>query len=146
MSEELNTKGIHQFIHIEQDADIEIIASEKDIELLEESLKGYVEKNVVIIEDSVGLPPSPPPSSGYVELPNRLPLGLVLGFVTQLIVLVVGGTAMWSSMNAKLEVQSSKISNLEVNMYTKSEAMIRQEYTSQNLAEMKDLINKKTGN
>lgn len=137
MSQDSNIKDIHKFVHIEQDADIEIIGSTVSLEELEDKLKNYKETSSVIIEDS---------TSGFVELPNRLPLGVVVGFVTQLIVLVVGGTTMWSSMTAKLDIQSSKIASLEANMYTKSEAMLRQEYTSKDIEELKNLLSKKDRN
>ena len=73
-------------------------------------------------------------------MPERLPLGLFLGFIIQFVVLVVGGTAMFTSMKAEQASVKEQVSRIEENMYTKQEALLRLEMQRSELDNLKQTL------
>lgn len=78
-------------------------------------------------------------------MPERLPLGLFLGFIIQFVVLVVGGTAMFTSMKAEQASVKEQVSRIEENMYTKQEALLRLEMQRSELDNLKQSLIERKG-
>lgn len=118
--EDLQGNDVHRFTHFDNEAEVEF----RDFP----------------IEDS--LQNNQPPQEGYVNLPDRLPLGLFIGVIIQFVVLAVGGTSMYTSMKSEQLALKEQITRIESNMYTKSEASLRLEMQKAELENVKSELNK----
>ena len=118
--EDLQGNDVHRFTHFDNEAEVEF----RDFP----------------IEDS--LQNNQPPQEGYVNLPDRLPLGLFIGVIIQFVVLAVGGTSMYTSMKSEQLALKEQITRIESNMYTKSEALLRLEMQKAELENVKSELNK----
>ena len=122
LHEDLKGSDVHRFTHFDQDSEIELMELEES-QRIEESLNSNQQ-----------------PDEGYVNMPERLPLGLFLGFIIQFVVLVVGGTAMFTSMKAEQASVKEQVSRIEENMYTKQEASLRLEMQRSELDNLKQTL------
>ena len=127
LHEDLKGSDVHRFTHFDHDSEIELME-------LEESQR---------IEDSLNS--NQQPDEGYVNMPERLPLGLFLGVIIQFVVLVVGGTAMFTSMKAEQASVKEQVSRIEENMYTKQEALLRLEMQRSELDNLKQSLIERKG-
>ena len=119
--EDLQGNDVHRFTHFDNEAEVEF----RDFPI-EDSLQNN----------------NQPPQEGYVNLPDRLPLGLFIGVIIQFVVLAVGGTSMYTSMKSEQLALKEQISRIEVNMYTKSEALLRLEIQKAELENVRAELNK----
>jgi hypothetical protein len=127
LHEDLKGSDVHRFTHFDYDSEVELME-------LEESQR---------IEDSLNS--NQQPDEGYVNMPERLPLGLFLGVIIQFVVLVVGGTAMFTSMKAEQASVKEQVSRIEENMYTKQEALLRLEMQRSELDNLKQSLIERKG-
>lgn len=124
--EDLQGNDVHRFTHLDNEAEVELLGLEEN-HLIEDSMRNT----------------NTPPDEGYVSLPDRLPLGLFIGCVIQFLVLAVGGTSMYTSMKAEQTALNEKVSRIEANMYTKSEALLRLEIQKAEMDNVKSALDTK---
>ena len=113
----------HRFNHRDGEAEIEIVSQTTE--------------TVIPIEDSVNQQPTGQ-DSGYISLPSKLSFNLFLGWMAHLIVISVGGTSMYSSMKSEQAILNDKVSRIEANMYTVSEANLRLEMQKAEINALKE--------
>lgn len=129
--EDLQGNDVHRFTHFDNEAEVELLGLEENH----------------LIEDSMRSTQQPQQSDeGYVSLPDRLPLGIFIGCVIQFLVLAVGGTSMYTSMKAEQAALNEKVSRIEANMYTKSEALLRLEIQKAEMDNVRSALDTKGKN
>lgn len=73
------------------------------------------------------------PKQGYISLPDKLPLGVFFAWLIQFLGATVIGVGMYYNIKSEQQAQRAKIeeiaSNIQNNMYTKTEAQLRLELT-----------------
>lgn len=124
-NEDLQGNDVHRFTHFDNEAEVELLTLD-EAHPIEDSLNNNNNQN----------------QEGYVNLPDRLPLGIFLGIVIQFLVLTVGGTSMYTSMKAEQVALKEQITRIEDNMYTKNEALLRLEVQKAELEAIKLQVNK----
>jgi hypothetical protein len=124
--EDLQGNDVHRFRHFDNEAEVELLGLE-EAHPIEDSLRDNRQESNL---------------EGYVSLPGRLPLGIFIGFVIQFLVLVVGGTSIYTSMKAEQAALKEQVSRIEINMYTKSEALLRLEMQKAELDNLRSQVEK----
>ena len=74
--------------------------------------------------------------SGFVVLPTKIPLGVIIVFIVQCILTAVSLTSIYVEQKTTTAIQNEKISKLEENSYTKIEAV----YLSREVENLKHKI------
>lgn len=126
-SEDLQGQDVHRFTHYDNEAEVHLLN-------LDEAHP---------IHDSLNNGNNQAPQEGYVNMPDRLPLGVVLGIIVQFLVLTVGGTSYYTSMKAEQVALKEQLSRIETNMYSKSEALLRLEIQKAELEAIRTQLNSK---
>lgn len=80
-------------------------------------------------------------STGYLALPDKLPLSIVIGWLVQFTAMIIGGTLIYSEMKTELMLQKKEIASLQSvidqKMYTRQEADLRAEVFKSELEKIK---------
>lgn len=94
----------------------------------------------VAIKDSI----TPPEHrEGYISIPSKLPLNLIIAWVVQLVILVGVGTSAYTSMKSDQAVFYEKLTRIENNMYTNQEAKLRIEIQDSKIDQLRKEIEAK---
>lgn len=87
--------------------------------------------------------------SGYVSLPDRIPISLFIGWIIQFVVLIVGGTSMYHNIKSNQEYLQKQVTALETkiekDMYTRQEASNSKELAKMEIEKLRIEIAKHTG-
>lgn len=126
-SEDLQGQDVHRFTHYDNEAEVHLLNLDE----------------AHTIQDSLNNTNNQSPQEGYVNMPDRLPLGVVLGIIVQFLVLTVGGTSYYTSMKAEQVALKEQLSRIETNMYSKSEALLRLEIQKAELEAIRTQLNSK---
>lgn len=125
--EDLQGQDVHRFTHYDNEAEVHLLNLDEPHP----------------IQDSLNTSNNQAPQEGYVNMPDRLPLGVVLGIIVQFLVLTVGGTSYYTSMKAEQVALKEQLSRIETNMYSKSEALLRLEIQKAELEAIRAQLNSK---